>query len=195
MFSGACNVMGGSAVVSPHSPFADDIRAAMRANHQPEQWFPADVLVMERNSRDFVERVRRASANAAAVADMLRKDPLVEAVYYPKGGPTQHIYDSYKHPDGGYGFLVSFRLTSPERAVAFYDALKTAKGPSLGTNFTLSCKFYQTSWFALSGGGLTAGLQALTRFWRTLVRLSGLQATVWSGISSESALAWRARNG
>lgn len=171
MFSGGCNVLGGSAVVSPHSPFADDIRAAMRANYQPEQWFPGDVLVMEKNSRNFVERARRASANASAVADMLRKNPLVETVYYPKGGPTQHIYDSYKLPEGGYGFMVSFRFRSPERAVAFYDALKTAKGPSLGTNFTLSCKFYPASWFTtLSGGGLTAGLQALTRIWPTPVR-------------------------
>jgi len=195
MFSGGCNVMGGSVVVSPHSPFADDIRAAMKAGYQPEQWFPADVLVMEKNSRDFVERARRASANAAAVADMLRNDPLVEEVYYPKGSLTQHIYDSYKLPDGGYGFLMSFRLRSPETAAAFYDALETAKGPSLGTNFTLSCKSYSLSWSTVRGVGLTACFQAHIRFWPTHMRWSGLQATEWSRSSSGLALAWRARTG
>ena len=140
MFSGACNVMGGSVVVSPSSPFYADMRAALHVFHRPEQWFPEDVLVMEKNSRDYVERVHRASANAEAVAELLRRDPVVDEVYYPKGSPSQHIYDRYKLPNGGYGFLLSVRFTSSKKAEAFYDALDTAKGPSFGTNFTLTCK-------------------------------------------------------
>ncbi|KAK0738169.1 putative cystathionine gamma-synthase/beta-lyase [Schizothecium vesticola] len=183
MFSGGCNVMGGSAVVSPHSPFADDMRAAMQAGYQPGQWFPADVLVMEKNSRDFVERTRRASANAAAVAYMLRNDPLVEEVYYPKGSPTQHIYDSYKLPEGGYGFLMSFRFRSSERAAAFYDALETAKGPSLGTNFTLSCAYtilahpHEMEWAASYG------------VVKELIRISiGLEGEDWLKARVQAAL-------
>ena len=37
--------------------------------------------------------------------------------------------------------MLSVRFTAPERAVAFYDALDVAKGPSLGTNFTLCCAY------------------------------------------------------
>lgn len=32
-------------------------------------------------------------------------------------------------------------LESEEAAVAFFDALRVSKGPSLGTNFTLACPY------------------------------------------------------
>jgi len=116
---------------------------------------------MERNSRDFVSRVRRASRNAEVIVEQqLRRHSSVEEVYYPKKSPTQELFDKYRLKTetetengngnghggrgggghGGYGFLLSIRFVSPQKAVAFYDALATAKGPSLGTNFTLTCK-------------------------------------------------------
>ncbi|KAK1826293.1 putative cystathionine gamma-synthase [Podospora conica] len=157
MFSGGCNVMGGSTVVSPHSPSADALLAAMNAGYQPEQWFPGDVLVMEENSRDFVERTRRASANAEAVVELLRRSPLLDEVYYPKGSATQHIFDKYKVPGGGYGFMMSLRFRSPEMAAAFYDTLDTAKGPSFGSRWTMACTYTiqahpnETEWAASYG--------------------------------------------
>jgi cystathionine gamma-synthase len=42
-----------------------------------------------------------------------------------------------KTPNGGYGGLFSVTFHVPADAHAFFDALKTEKGPSLGTNFTL----------------------------------------------------------
>ena len=45
------------------------------------------------------------------------------------------------HPNAGYGHLFSLTFTHPIAARAFYDALGCEKGPSLGTNFTLSCPF------------------------------------------------------
>jgi cystathionine gamma-synthase len=148
MFSGGCNVMGGAVAVSPVSPFATDMRESLHAQQQDEAeesaWYWEDVLVMERNSRDFTERVRKASGNALALAGLLRahQPAIVREVYYPAGSPTQGVYDAYRvSGGGGYGFLLSIRFVSPERAVAFYDALDVAKGPSLGTNFTLCCAY------------------------------------------------------
>ncbi|KAK3503282.1 pyridoxal phosphate-dependent transferase [Neurospora crassa] len=113
-------------------------------------WFPADIAVMERNSRDFVHRVRKASANAAwLVHNLLRPHASVQEVYYPKGSSTEDIYEQFRvkptdespEEEGGYGFLVSIKFLTPAKARAFYDAMAVAKGPSLGTNFTLCCAY------------------------------------------------------
>ncbi|KAK0724885.1 pyridoxal phosphate-dependent transferase [Lasiosphaeris hirsuta] len=142
MFSGACNVMGGAVTLSPKSPFKEDLSSALGERVGECRWFEEDVLVMEENSRDFVGRVRRASANAEkVVVDMLRRHPSVADVYYPKGSASQDVYDRFRIKGEGYGFLLSVRFTTPGKAAAFYDALDVAKGPSLGTNFTLCCAY------------------------------------------------------
>jgi cystathionine gamma-synthase len=61
----------------------------------------------------------------------------VKTIYYPKYSPTRPFYDQYRSLNGGYGGLLSATFFSTEDAVTFFDALDTAKGPSLGTNFTL----------------------------------------------------------
>ncbi|KAL2166849.1 hypothetical protein VTG60DRAFT_2084 [Thermothelomyces hinnuleus] len=144
MFSGACDVMGGSAVLNPASPYRDRLARALgcgRPEAEERAWFWEDVVHMERNSRDFGERVRRASENARRVAEMLRRSGSVSEVYYPLGSPTQDWYDRYRREGAGYGYLLSIKFKTPAQAVAFYDALDVAKGPSLGTNFTLCCAY------------------------------------------------------
>ncbi|KAG5957463.1 hypothetical protein E4U58_006008 [Claviceps cyperi] len=146
MFSGSCNVMGGSVTLSPRCRRRDALRSALRSQYL-DTYFPGDVLVMEANSRDFAQRMSVANANAEALADRLRRHPSVAEVFYPKGSPTQYLYDRYKRAsvEAGYGFLLSVRFVVPAAAIAFYDALEVAKGPSLGTNFTLSCAY---TWLA-----------------------------------------------
>lgn len=140
LFSGSCNVMGGSAVLNPQSERFEQLRQIFSEQHV-NTYFPEDVLVMEKNSADFEQRVVVASRNAERVAQMLRRHPTVSQVFYPKGNPTQDIYDRYRRPGKGYGYLLSIRFEQPEAAIAFHDALNVAKGPSLGTNFTLCCAY------------------------------------------------------
>lgn len=64
---------------------------------------------------------------------------LVKQVNYPKLSPTRPHYDSCRNRRGGYGGLLSATFFSMGEAIKFYDNLDTAKGPSLGTNFTLRC--------------------------------------------------------
>lgn len=42
---------------------------------------------------------------------------------------------------GGYGGLLSATFHNTADAAAFFDNLDISKGPSLGTNFTLSCPY------------------------------------------------------
>ncbi|KAK4098510.1 PLP-dependent transferase [Parathielavia hyrcaniae] len=183
MFSGGCNVMGGSVVLSPGSGVYEVLREGLLGNMNVRNggdgkggegdergqgngdrdgdggdkggegdggdegegkqgdWFWEDVLVMEENSRNFNARVWRASDNAEVVVGWLRASPVVREVFYPLGSPTQDVYDRYRVEGGKYGFLLSIRFATPTAAVAFYDALDVAKGPSLGTNFTLCCAY------------------------------------------------------
>ncbi|KAI2733163.1 hypothetical protein CBS147332_178 [Penicillium roqueforti] len=140
MFSGGCNVMGGSLVLNPHSQFYQSMHAELTANFI-DTYFPPDASVMEANSRDFAVRVRQASGNAEVLCEVLRRHPVVTHVYYPKGSSTQSLYDACRRTDGMYGYLFSVTFVTPAMAVAFYDALDVAKGPSLGTNFSLACAY------------------------------------------------------
>ena len=140
MFSGACNVMGGSVVLNPRSRRYDELKSAVSALFT-DTYFPADAAVMEINSRDFTTRVERANANAEMVCGLLKRHHSVAKVYYPKDSSTQTLYDAFKRPRGGHGYLLSVVFSNPEKAVVFFDALDVAKGPSLGTNFTLACPY------------------------------------------------------
>lgn len=140
MFSGACNVMGGSLVLNPISPNYESMQKALSAEYV-DTCYPLDVMIMETNSRDFAMRVHKASSNAEIIVEMLQQHATVSEVFYPKGDSSQHIYASFMRPGGKYGFLLSATFVSPQCAIAFHDALDVAKGPSLGTNFTLACAY------------------------------------------------------
>ena len=140
MFSGACNVMGGSTVLNPRSRRYNELKSAVSALFT-DTYFPADAAIMEANSRDFTTRMERANANAEEVCGLLKRHRSVAKVHYPKDSSTQALYDAFKRPRGGYGYLLSVVFSDPEGAIAFFDSLDVAKGPSLGTNFTLGCPY------------------------------------------------------
>ncbi len=96
---------------------------------------------MESNGRDFRRRVEQTSSNALVIAKLLESHPSVEKVYYPALSDTKPLYDRCKRPEGGYGYLISLIFKQDADAIKFLDNLHTAKGPSLGTDFTLVCPY------------------------------------------------------
>ena len=124
----------------------------MHKDYEDNYW-PEDAIFMERNSRDFVSRIDRINKTAEAICETLRVSPIgktlfinfrpsltfisVKEVYYPKYSPTRAFYDDCRNTNGGYGGLLSVTFHTYMQAIAFFDRLAIAKGPSLGTNFTL----------------------------------------------------------
>jgi cystathionine gamma-synthase len=113
---------------------------------------------MERNSRDFKERVRVIDDNAMAAVKLLSGAVhVIKDVFHPSMPKSRALFDIYRATSGGYGGLLSLSFVSPEAARAFYDSLPCAKGPSLGTNFTLACcytvlaHFHELEWAASQG--------------------------------------------
>jgi cystathionine gamma-synthase len=140
IFAGECNVMGGSLILNPESPRYKSLKAQAEKDYEDNYW-AEDALFMERNSRDFMPRVHRINANAEALCDLLQKSPIVKDLYYPKFAPSRPHYDACRTKDGGYGGLLSITFHNKAQAVKFFDTVKTAKGPSLGTNFTLTSPY------------------------------------------------------
>jgi cystathionine gamma-synthase len=139
-FSGDSNVMGGSAVLNPHGRLYRSLKKTLDAEYEDNYW-AEDAVFMERNSRDFISRIERINLSSEAIAQQLHDSPIVKTVYYPKYSPSRAHYDRWRNPGGGYGGLLSVTFREVEQAVAFFDALEVQKGPSLGTNFTLSCPY------------------------------------------------------
>lgn len=140
-FSGSSDVMGGALVINPDSPFAGHFRQQLAELHEPEAFYPADIIQLETDSRDYRERVQQINEIALKVCAHLQNNPAVESVYYPAVADKE-MYDRFRRPDGGYGGLLSFVLKDAEKHTeAFYNALEITKGPNLGTSFSLCCPF------------------------------------------------------
>lgn len=171
IFSGDCNVMGGSAVLNPASRYYDALKATAARDFEDTYW-PEDAIFLERNSRDFASRIDRVNANAAAVAELLVECPLVRIVHYPKYNDSRRNYDACKLPSGGYGGLLSVVFHRKPDAMAFYDNIATAKGPSLGTNFTLTSPYVLLAHYAELDWAASLGVDP------DLIRISiGLEET------------------
>ncbi|KAI9847889.1 MAG: Structural maintenance of chromosomes protein 6 [Thelocarpon superellum] len=192
VFSGDSNVMGGSTVLNPESPYYPLLKKTLATEYEDDYW-GEDAIFMERNSRDYASRIQRINANAEAIGRTLRSHGQVKTVYYPKYNPTRSHYDACRTPDGGYGGLLSVTFSSTAAAVIFFDRLETAKGPSLGTNFTLSCPYTllahygELDWVAQFGVerdlvrvsiGLEETLSLIATFERALAAISSSTATV-----------------
>ncbi|KAI9743278.1 MAG: hypothetical protein M1818_003124 [Claussenomyces sp. TS43310] len=140
IFTGECNVMGGSGILNPEGQYYYDLKRVAASQYENNYW-AEDVIFMERNSRDFVTRIERVNRNAEVVCEVLRAHPLVKTVYYPKYVESRKYYDACRTPNGGYGGLLSVTFHQKKQAMAFFDHIETAKGPSLGTNFTLTSPY------------------------------------------------------
>ncbi|CAN8105001.1 unnamed protein product [Discula destructiva] len=171
IFSGDCNVMGGAAVLNPNSRYYATLKAAATREYEDTYW-AEDVIFLERNSRDFLTRIDRININAEAICEVLLANPRVKTVHYPKHNPDRANYDACKLPGGGYGGLLSVVFHEKADAMEFYDSLDTAKGPSLGTNFTLTSPYVVLAHYAELDWAASLGVDP------DLIRISvGLEET------------------
>ncbi|ORX99255.1 PLP-dependent transferase [Basidiobolus meristosporus CBS 931.73] len=139
IFSGDSNVMGGSLVLNPHGRYYEQLQATLKQDYEDLMW-SEDAIFLERNSRTFKQRIHKVNHHTETLCDFLASHPKVVKIFYPKYN-MRESYDSFKSPEGGYGGLFSIILESEEAAIQFFDHLECAKGPSLGTNFTLVCPY------------------------------------------------------
>jgi cystathionine gamma-synthase len=138
-FSGVGNVMGGSLILNSQSPLYPQLAEALEQDYE-DLLCADDAVVLEVNSRDFPERMKKINQTAEAVCDFLRGQPAIEHLYYPKF-MTPENFGRLQKAGGGYGGVLSIVMKDAQAAPAVYDQLRVSKGPSLGTNFALACPF------------------------------------------------------
>ncbi|KAE8348484.1 pyridoxal phosphate-dependent transferase [Aspergillus coremiiformis] len=165
VFSGDSNVMGGSAVLNPHGRYYLSLRDTFAREYEDNLW-AEDAVFLERNSRDFVSRIEKINSTTEEITELLKGSSLIKNVYYPKCNPSRPLYEAFRHPNGGYGGLFSVTFYSTAEAIAFFDHLEVLKGPSLGTNFTLSSPYTLLAHYGELGWASSFGVES------DLVRIS-----------------------
>jgi cystathionine gamma-synthase len=140
-------------------PFYDRLKEVLSTDFE-DLYYPEDAVYMERNSRDFRGRIKQVNDNAYDITEYLysrsiedtslpESDPsastrVIKKVYYPRWC-TPEIYNQAKRTPtlgkGGFGGLFSITFTSLAASQAFFDTIACAKGPSLGTSFTLASPY------------------------------------------------------
>lgn len=189
IFSGTCDIMGGSLVLNPAGP----LYSTLKQNISAEDAFIAeeDAKVLLETSADVSTRLAKVNSSASVIAQRLQAHPLVQIIYYPElqEDPTQFtkfLPNAGSNEKPQFGPLMSIVLKGGlPVATAFYDAVNIAKGPSLGTNFTICCPYtllahYTELDFAESCGvdrnllRISIGLEDAEEIWREVD--SALQA-------------------
>lgn len=67
-------ILVASMVLNPQSQYYSELKKYLSDNYEDNMW-AEDALFLERNSRDFVERIKRINMNAEAVCDLVRGHP------------------------------------------------------------------------------------------------------------------------
>ena len=136
--SGEGDVMAGALTINPRGLFGNDCLAV-----QADGIYPRDLAVLERNSRDFPQRMEQVNTTALALARFLASHPAIERVFYPGLNPSP-VYEALRKSLGGYGSVLSFLARDPARnSPRIYERLRISHGISLGTTYSLICPYVQ----------------------------------------------------
>ncbi|KAF4998421.1 hypothetical protein FDECE_11795 [Fusarium decemcellulare] len=183
-FSGKANVMAGSLVLNPSSPFYSELKRSMASTYVNEL-FAADSRALELNSRDFLAVASTMNRNAQHLVSVLSPyassvSSTLTHVYYPSTCWSRENYEARMRtatPDftPGYGGLFTLEFESIVAAATFFDAVNIHKGPSLGASVTLAQPYVQTVFTREKAWAASYGLR------ESIVRIS-------VGIENDEAL-------
>lgn len=148
LFNGRGDAMAGSIVTNPNTNIGKWLQNDLNLNHKNnEGLYESDASAVYMNSSDFLDRSSRINRTTEALVDWLSRKDEVEELYYPKytcpdlynNVLNKNSYGGRHH--AGYGGLFSLVLRPHVCRRAFFDQINISKGPSLGTNFSLSCPY------------------------------------------------------
>ncbi|KAF2623212.1 cystathionine gamma-synthase [Macroventuria anomochaeta] len=152
-FSGNANVMAGSIILNPSSPFYALLKQSLDSTYVNEL-FGADSRVLEYNSRKFLARAAIMNRNAQHLVSVLgsfagTSSSTLTHIYYPSTCWSRENYEARMRTAtaefvSGYGGLFTLEFESVVAAATFFDALNVHKGPSLGAHVTLAQPYVQT---------------------------------------------------
>lgn len=94
-----------------------------------------DIQRMAFEIRGYKQRVQEINANTKALIEYLQTQTFIKKIHAPTHNETACFYKELMTNEMAYGGIISLEFNLPFDKV--YDTLNFAKGPSLGTEFTL----------------------------------------------------------
>lgn len=128
------DVMAGSLALNAQSRDYEALKTVVPEFHIA--LYSGDLKRLAYEMQDANETVARMNANAARLAEFLKSQPTVTAVYY--AGDTAH-HKKFARSAGHGGAMISIELAGAMDR--FYDKVTVFKGPSFGARTTLLSPF------------------------------------------------------
>lgn len=129
---GNADVLMGCFVLNENSAFS----------HMQSQFFQhcdtpyiQDIQRLAYEIQFYEKRIQIINSNTKALVEFLQKQPYVKKVFHSHQSGSEENYTKLMKNEEAYGGLISVVFNKPFNEV--YDVLNFAKGPSLGTEFTL----------------------------------------------------------
>ncbi len=137
-FAGSGDILAGSLVISPTSPWKESLKELIPAVSTADL-FGADAIALKKSCNDVTDRIHKLNEACLSLKLRLENHPNIARVLHPELCPN---YKFLMKPKSGFGCLLSFELNGGlAKTKTFYNSLKVCKGPSFGTNFTLACPY------------------------------------------------------
>lgn len=131
------DVLMGSAVVNPKSPYAAEFRRRLPGELEPV--YSRDVARLATEIGDFESVIAQGNRTAPLVIEFLRNHPKIKELYWSGQPASSSNYTRLARTPTSIGSLISFVVDGP--LADFYDRLRLPKGPSFGMKQTLICPF------------------------------------------------------
>jgi cystathionine gamma-synthase len=146
-FSGYADVMGGSVVLNPASPFYPSLTTLLSTAYTNEL-YPLDASTLLANSTDLLPRTAIHNRNHLALhalftSFLTRPSAILTRIFSPVSHPSSAFYNAHLRPSSpalpspGPGLLLSIEFSSVVGIAAFHNALRCYKSPHLGAHVTL----------------------------------------------------------
>lgn len=142
---GRGDAVGGAAIVNPASPFADELRATISNFTTPI--YARDVGRLALSIQTYETRVKTISKNTTALIHELEQIPTITKIHHARGGPTAANFAALARSSELTAGVISLEFARPFADV--YDRLELPKGPSFGTEFTLTMPYLYLAHYEL----------------------------------------------
>lgn len=131
--NGAADVMMGAILLNSSSRYHEALRTSLPNYLEPP--YVRDVNRLAFQISHYAERMSKVNANTIALVEFLATRKTVKKVFWAYQEESRANYEKIHRKPNSPGGIITLVLQAPLASV--YDALKVAKGPSLGAEFTL----------------------------------------------------------
>lgn len=131
------DVIMGTVVVNPQSPFASDFRRQLPGRLEPV--YSRDIGRLAAQIGDYETVIKRVNQTGPVIVDFLRQHPRVKNLRWSGHPDSRENFLKIARSPEAFASMISFKVDGP--LDDFYDRLRLPKGASFGMKNTLVCPF------------------------------------------------------